>query len=209
MKKVFLAMAMMLVSVAGFSQLRLDARLGMSMTNYTKSDGLDMKVGYLAGIGLDYAFNDMWSFQSGVMFTGKGAKVSTTADDIDVTVKIKPNYMDIPLMAALKLPVADDVKFVINAGPYMGIGLGGKYTAKGSDGSMALTESKKMFSDDSSNIIAFSKAKRFDLGLQYGVGAELGDHYLLNLNGQYGFISPWDNSDSKNLAFYLTVGYRF
>lgn len=31
-----------------------------------------------------------------------------------------------PYLAAYKMPIADDVNFVVNAGPYIGIGLGGK-----------------------------------------------------------------------------------
>ena len=91
------------------------------------------------------------------------------------------------------MAVADDVNIVINAGPYIGIGLGGKYKI----GDTKLD----YFGDD--------RARRFDLGLQYGLGAEFGDHILLNLSGQYGFISPFEDSDEKNLGFLLTLGYRF
>lgn len=187
MKKYFLAMAMMLVAVAGFSQVRFDVRAGMSMANYAKADGADMKVGYTVGVGLDYAFTDMWSFQSGLMFSGKGAKAGD--------VKFKPNYLDIPLLAALKLPIVDDVKFVVNAGPYLSCGLAGKYKVG--------SASTDFFGDADKGL-----AKRFDVGLQYGVGAEFGN-LLVNLNGQYGFVSPWKNGDAKNLDFYLTLGYRF
>ena len=110
MKKILLTLVLALVAVAGFSQASFNVRVGMSMNNYAKADGADMRVSYTAGLGLDYAITDMWSFQSGLMFSGKGAK----AGDL----KFKPNYLDIPLMAALKLPIVDDVKFVINAGPY-------------------------------------------------------------------------------------------
>lgn len=57
--------------------------------------------------------------------------------------------------------------------------------------------------------------KRFDLGLQYGIGLELSEKYLINLTGQYGFISPYnypdgyDGDKAKNLAFMISVGYRF
>ena len=119
MKKILLTMVLALVAVAGFSQASFNVRVGMSMNNYASMDGADMRVSYTAGLGLDYAITDMWSFQSGLMFSGKGAKVGD--------LKFKPNYLDIPLMAALKFPIVDDVKFVINAGPYLSVGLAGKY----------------------------------------------------------------------------------
>lgn len=188
MKKILLTLVLALVAVAGFSQASFNVRVGMSMNNYAKADGADMRVSYIAGLGLDYAITDMWSFQSGLMFAGKGAKAGEN-------VKFKPNYLDIPLMAALKLPIVDDVKFVINAGPYLSVGLAGKNKAG--------DNSTDFFGDADKGL-----AKRFDSGLQYGVGAEFGN-ILLNLNGQYGFVSPWKNGDSKNLNFYLTLGYKF
>ena len=52
--------------------------------------------------------------------------------------------------------------------------------------------------------------KRFDLGIQYGIGLELSDRYLINLTGQNGFISPVDGGDDpKNMTFTIGVGYRF
>ena len=54
---------------------------------------------------------------------------------------------------------------------------------------------------------------RCAVGLQYGVGFELGYKYLLNLTGQYGFTNMFKKSltqeNNKNLAFMITVGYRF
>lgn len=46
-------------------------------------------------------------------------------------------------------------------------------------------------------------------------GLEIGDHYLVNLTGQNGFISPFDYPDGydgdkpKNMTFSIGVGYRF
>ena len=155
---------------------------------------------------MDYAFNETWSFQSGLMFTAKGAKL----DDSNTDTKLKPVYMDIPLQAAVKFGLGENVKLVINAGPYVSVGLGGKIASK--VGSISVD--KKIFSDDSKfneltdGRYANLKAKRFDAGIQYGIGAEFGN-ILLNLNCQYGFVSPFKNSDSKNVGLVLTAGYRF
>lgn len=51
------------------------------------------------------------------------------------------------------------------------------------------------------------------LGVQYGVGVELADHYLIHLTGQNGFITPYDEGydrdRSKNMNFMIGVGYIF
>lgn len=188
MKKLLFTLLMGCFALAGFSQARFDAKVGMSMTNVTANDATDMKVGYALGVGLDYPISNSWAFQSGLMFTGKGYKVGD--------IKAKAHYLEIPLLAAYKAPIADDVNFVANAGPYLAFGIGGKSKFE----EEGISVSTDYFGDGG--------AKRFDLGIQYGVGAEFGN-ILLNLTGQYGFISPFDSSDSKNLAFFLTLGYRF
>lgn len=108
-------------------------------------------------------------------------------------------YLDIPILAAYKFNISDNTKFVINAGPYLAFGLGGK--AKYGD------VDYKLFKSDEGDW------KRFDLGIQYGIGLELSDHYLINLTGQNGFICPWDTEEGedkcKNMTFSIGVGYRF
>ena len=47
------------------------------------------------------------------------------------------------------------------------------------------------------------------LGIQYGIGLELSDRYLINLTGQNGFIDVADGGDAKNMSFAIGVGYRF
>lgn len=55
--------------------------------------------------------------------------------------------------------------------------------------------------------------RRFDVGVQYEVGVELADHYLIHLTGQNGFITPYDEGydrgRSKNMNFMIGVGHIF
>ena len=149
------------------------------------------------GAGMDYGFTENWSLQSGLMITSKGFKVKEMGEKITV----RPIYLDIPILAAYKFAISDNAKFVVNAGPYMAIGLGGK--AKWDD------VDAKLFDDKGKDW------KRFDLGIQYGIGLELGEHYLVNFTGQNGFITPYDFVDGydgdkpKNMSFAIGVGYRF
>ena len=193
MKKFLLTAVLGMFALAGFSQMTWNAKVVMSMTNLSNTDA-DMKVGYTVGVGLDYQFTDMWYLQSGLNITGKGAK----AGDL----KIKTHYLEIPVLAAAKFDVSDNMKFVVNAGPYLAFGMGGKLEE--GDASM------KVFSKEDGMEEALMK--RFDLGLQYGVGLELSDKYLINLTGQYGFIDPFkgdSGESSHNIAFMIGVGYRF
>ncbi len=198
MKKYLLTVLLGVFAVAGFSQVKWDARFGMNFSNQTKVDEAKALPGFTMGVGMDYGFTENWSLQSGLMITSKGYKLKEMGEKL----KVRPIYLDIPILAAYKFAISDNAKFVVNVGPYMAIGLGGK--AKWSD-----DDDTKLFDDKGADW------KRFDLGIQYGIGLELGEHYLVNFTGQNGFIAPRDYSDGydgdkpKNMSFAIGVGYRF
>ena len=75
MKKLVLTMLFGLIALAGYSQARWDVQFGMNFSNMTKADDAKMLPGFKLGLGLDYAFTDIWSLKSGLMFESKGYKV--------------------------------------------------------------------------------------------------------------------------------------
>ena len=192
-----------MVAAVGFSQLRWDVKFGMNFSNATKLDDSKAITGFTMGVGADYAFNENWAFQPGVMITSKGYKGKIGGEKATT----RPVYLDIPILAAYKFDIADNTKFVINAGPYLAFGLGGKYKEHWDNG-----DDWKVFDKKGSDW------NRFDLGLQWGLGVELGEHYLVNFTAQHGFICPLDGDmynnkgdkiSPKNMSFAIGVGYRF
>lgn len=198
MKKFLMTAVLGMFALAGFSQVKWDARVGMNFSNMTKAEGTKALPGFNLGVGMDYGFSENWSLQSGLMISSKGYKIKDYS-------KYRPIYLDIPILAAYKFNISDNTKFVINAGPYLAFGLGGK--CKFDEGG-----DYKLFKGEDGEDAEYS---RFDLGIQYGIGLEIGDHYLVNLTGQNGFISPFDYPDGydgdkpKNMTFSIGVGYRF
>lgn len=197
MKKFLMTAVLGMFALAGFSQVKWDAKVGMNFSNVTKYDDAKALPGFQLGVGMDYGFSESWSLQSGLLISSKGYKIED--------VKVRPIYLDIPILAAYKFNISDNTKFVINAGPYLAFGLGGK--CKFDEGG-----DYKLFKGEDGEDAKYS---RFDLGIQYGIGLEIGDHYLVNLTGQNGFISPFDYPDGydgdkpKNMTFSIGVGYRF
>lgn len=202
MKKFLMTAVLGMFALAGFSQVKWDAKFGMNFSNATKTKDVigDTKAlpGFNLGVGMDYGFSENWSLQSGLMISSKGYKIKDYSKD-------RPIYLDIPILAAYKFNISDNTKFVINAGPYLAFGLGGK--CKFDEGG-----DYKLFKGEDGEDAEYS---RFDLGIQYGIGLEIGEHYLVNLTGQNGFISPFDYPDGydgdkpKNMTFSIGVGYRF
>lgn len=199
MKKFLMTAVLGMFALAGFSQVKWDAKFGMNFSNMTKLDDAKALPGFNLGVGMDYGFNESWSLQSGLMISSKGYKYDK--DVLGADFKARPIYLDIPILAAYKFNISDNTKFVINAGPYLAFGLGGK---------------GKFDVDGAEDIKVFKGEEgmsRFDLGIQYGIGLEISEHYLINLTGQNGFICPWDTEDGedkpKNMTFSIGVGYRF
>lgn len=234
MKKGLIFVLFALVSIVSYSQISWNVKAGMTMNNMTKLDDTKMKLGYTVGVGADYAINDMWSVQSGLNITAKGWKSdfigeNEDGDDVKYTTKFNPIYLELPILAAVKFDIADNMKLVVNAGPYLAFGLGGKASID-APGDPSLKLFKKYAADaEESDFIEWgddddnskkAMMKRFDLGLQYGVGLEFG-HYLVNLSGQYGFVKTqdaykydektdkYDKISPKNMSFAITVGYKF
>lgn len=214
MKRLSLGLLLLFSVLAVSAQLRWDVKAGMSLSNMSHADK-DAKFGYTVGLGADYAFSEMFSLQTGVNFTSKGMREVDVDDDWGSyeksTFKVFSHYAELPILAAVKFGVVDDFKVVLNAGPYLAIGIGGKEEYSNT----AITNddySLDLFRDS-------GKMNRFDVGLQYGVGFEIDDHLLVNLTGQAGFITPYkhpynvmygdDGKSPKNLCFMLSLGYRF
>lgn len=202
MKKFLMTAVLGMFALAGFSQVKWDARVGMNFSNVTKADNTKALPGFQLGVGMDYGFSENWSLQSGLMISSKGYKYDYKDEYYNESYKARPIYLDIPILAAYKFNISDNTKFVINAGPYLAFGLGGK--CKYDEGG-----DYKLFKGEDGDD---AEMKRFDLGIQYGIGLEISEHYLVNLTGQNGFISP-NNIDGledyKNMTFSIGVGYRF
>lgn len=204
MKKLFLTLALGLIAVTGFSQIlsevRWDVKFGMNFSNQTKLNDSKALVGFTMGVGADYAFTENWAFQPGLMLTTKGYKYK----EYGYKETFRPLYLDIPLLGAYKFDIARDIKFVVNLGPYLAIGLGGKDKEHWDGG-----DDYKIFTSSGWD------CKRFDLGLQWGVGIEWREHYLANFTAQHGFITPYDfgsgysGDKPRNMSFAIGVGYRF
>lgn len=156
----------------------------MNMSNFTGDLDMDMRVGFNVGVGMEYQFNELWSLQPSLMFTQKGAKYEG--------LKANPMYLQLPVMAAVRLAVADNQNVVIKAGPYLAYGVAGKYKLAGS---------KIDFFGDGG-------ADRFDFGLGVGVAYEI-NRFFVDLTGDFGLIDMYDAGSTKNINFSIGVGYKF
>lgn len=142
---------------------------------------------YQAGITADIALCENLYLMTGLDFQAKGAKLDG--------VKYNPMYLQLPVTVGYKFDLGYNTRLVLNAGPYLAYGIGGK-TKGGEAGS------RKLFKDD-----IFT---RLDYGVIGGVGIEL-DMFTVSAGYDLGLgnISDVAGTKARNRNVYLTVGVKF
>jgi hypothetical protein len=185
---------------------------GVNFFNITGKDGNggdlsnEVVTGFSSGVNAEIPLGTGAYLQPGVDFTRKGAENGNN--------KVTLNYIDIPVNFIYK-PILGTGNLVLGAGPYLGIGVGGK--AKSSNNGSTSIEQDVVFTNKYNNttplVPQFSK---LDAGANFLAGYEFANKLSLNLKAQLGLknISPdTDNSNDKsslkNTGFGFAVGYRF
>ena len=155
--------------------------------------------------GLLHRFNisNNVNLESGVLITGKGAKAETYFNGGNDYVKstFNPIYAEIPLNAVLKVSSKKGSGVFVHAGPYLAVGVAGKSKVDSKLGLFTSSSNKSIqFSNDDpftsqQDDANYNKLKRFDYGLNFGAGFELGKT-LLRVN--YGLGLAKINSTESN-----------
>ena len=125
-KIIFLALFSIGTLIASAQTVNWNVNAGIGVSNYygKNTDGTDPKFAYRVGVGMEVPFDQTWSLQTGLNFVSKGSK---SGDYINR--KINALYLELPIMAGLRLPTASGFDVLLKAGPYLAYGVGGKAKA--------------------------------------------------------------------------------
>lgn len=205
MKKILvtvLALAMLLGASNLFAQttglIGKGIKVGLNLTNITGSDAPDktsMKIGFVGGGYITYAFSDLFAIQPEVLYAMKGYKYDYTnpITDATETFSVKLNYIEIPVLGKVLLSGGEKFKPNFYAGPAFGF----------------LMSAKNEDIDIKDNL------KSMDIGLIGGAGAD----YLMgtskitfDIRYEVG-LTKLDDTAAKakinNSAISFMVGYGF
>jgi len=175
-----------------------------------------------AGIYLDLPLAPVFSIQPGLMISGKGSKYTSGDKESPnwYEAKTNPIYLELPVNAVGKIPLAPNTNIFLGAGPYLAMGIAGKNSVEGQVAGIGFSDDDNIkFGDDdpgnnnngSSNS---GNIKRWDYGINFLGGVEI-SHFTLNVNYGLGLanIKPGsDNTDNdkyKNRVFSVSVGFLF
>ena len=212
MKKVFIAM--MFAGITAFSaqaQFNIGIRAGLNATGvhgdavpvFDESSSVKSKSGFQVGVVGEYSVSENFVIQPGLLFATQGFINSRTIEKEKFEINWNLNYLQIPVNAMYKFG-SGKTKFYLQAGPYLGYALGGKWIGE-------LTSDGKVVESDEEKIkFGSNDMKRLDFGIGFGLGLQI-SAVQIGLGYQYGLMNICNSSelDMKNDCLAFTVSYIF
>lgn len=238
--------ATFLLATSAFAQVQWGLCAGFNLSNLSDIDKYDwaisdealvdykLKLGFSLGVSAYVPINNTLGIETGLHFQQLGARLETSIyeedsyySDDDITegkVKIKLNYLQVPILASYTLPVKVDWK--LQAGPYLAVAVSGKvkgemdetYTIyeynskKGEYENVTKTEhsegEQKIFDDDVINRYISDEfgngskyeSHRFDFGWLLGSSVTL-NKFVFGVHYQFGMVSVAKiTSNSKDFS---------
>ena len=209
MKKLILVtlplLLVFVLSTSAFAQgIKAGIRGGVNLSKVVNQDLTikpDYKKGFSGGLFASFGIGPL-SFQPEALFTMKGAQLKEELLGVVNNVNINMNYLEIPILAKISIPLTQGVRINLLAGP-----------------SVALKLSAKSVSEIAGKSVDenIKDMKNTDFGLAFGVGINFG---ALAIEGRYtpGLTSIGKSqtgifqsvgSGTKNSVITITAEYLF
>lgn len=219
--KLFLAAAI-LVFVASQTQAQgIGIRGGVNFQNINGKDALgdqldnDLLTGFHAGLIVEAPIVPTFYFQSGLLYSVKGAKSKDDFFGVSTSSTVKTGYLELPLHLVFK-PALGNGHIILGFGPYVAYALNGKLTYEigGDKNDVDIKFQKTVGVNDSDEEFYM---RRFDAGGNLFFGYEFAGGLSFQLNTQLGMLNidpddeGVDGDDTKwnNTGFGLSAMYRF
>ena len=205
------------------SPVSFHAKAGAGISSFwgKNTDG-KVKFAYKVGVGMDYAFNKVWSLQPSLNFVSKGYKEEETGIG---KASMNELYLELPIMVAARLDLTKNSGLVLSAGPYVAYGVGGKTSVvveKKIPTMVGYETVEDKYKLDTFGHINDGKMgnRRFDAGIGLGITYE-NRNIILGLESQLGLVNVndklkevaeltgLDDFAAKNISAFVTVGYKF
>lgn len=218
--RLLLATALLAVLTVQVQAQGLGIRGGVNFQNINGKDALDDQLendiiaGYHIGVMGEAELVPAFYFQSGLLFSTKGAKSTDAFIGQSITSTVRTGYLEVPLHFMFK-PALGNGHLILGFGPYLGFGLNGKAKIESGGNSTDWDVSFQKTVSASDNDETFYM-KRFDAGGNLFFGYEFAGGLSFQLNTQLGMvkINPEyegfnDKSKWYNTGFGLSAMYRF
>ncbi|MDE6011551.1 MAG: porin family protein, partial [Prevotella sp.] len=184
------ALALTTLTLSAQEDSKITVKAGVGLSSVVGSDA-DTKTtfAYKIGASYDLGLSENFSIIPSIEFTTKGFK----SDIIDGNISM--SYLQIPIFAAYKVPISDNMKLAIKAGPYIGYGLFGSDIEWYSGGKTNVFDSDGGYD-------------RLDVGAIAGISLDF-DRYMIGLEYSRGLKKLDSDYSQFNQAFGVVFGYKF
>lgn len=217
--------AFFLTATANAQHGRIEAGVNLanvSVTDNGRVDDANMLTSFRVGIIGDIKIAPMVAFQPGIVYSGKGSKVQSGDQSSTNYFKqtTNPFYFEVPANIVFKFPFGSESHFFVGAGPYLGIGVGGKAKTDGEVFGVAFHNEKSIeFSNDDPTTFnqeegtGLGVMKRFDYGANGVVGIAgkslvLSAGYGLGLAKLQSGSNNGADNNNKHRVLSFSVGFR-
>ena len=196
MRKLFavVSLALMTLTMSAQEDSKITVKVGAGLSSVVGSDANDTKMtfAYKVGVSYDFGLSENFFIIPGIEFATKGYKIKN--DLIDKNLHM--SYLQIPVFAAYKFPIADNMNLALKAGPYVSYGLFGSDIKYGD-------EKYNVFDKDNG-------LKRFDAGVIAGVSLDF-NQFMIGAEYSRGLtkLASSPHSSQFNQAFGIVFGYKF
>lgn len=223
MKNMIMVLCLAAAAAASPAQNRLSfhvqAGIGTSYLRLEKTADSDTHLAYKAGLGVEYVLSRKWVLRSGLEMVSIGGRESIWRIG---EANMNEIYLQMPLLAAIRLHLGKDYLVSLNAGGYGAYAVGGKTSVRttiygeenpGMDSGFRADTFGKVEDEKMGNV-------RFDSGIALGLTFEY-RRFSLGVEVQGGLVTVnrdvWKVMDlfgrkgymPKNLASFFILGYRF
>lgn len=196
-----------------------DVRFGaLAGVNVHTANYLDAKMGFSIGAKAELGFKSLaegWYADASLLFESHPWQVKFDGLGTNLyktfTEHASPWYLMLPIHVGYKFPVSQDVKLLVNGGPYVGMGLFGKLKYE-----MVKLDDKTEEGTTYDNVFTAKDGfgnkvqNRFAWGAGVRVGLEVKDKYQFILGYDRGFNQFYSNFGNSRMGLYsLSFAYMF
>lgn len=182
MKKLTIIAVMLIVSAAAFGQSKFKFGVTGGM-NLSKMDfkviTSDSKIGWNAGFIGELSIANNFYGNLSLLYSNKGYKLEEKDEGDKFITKQQANYIEVPLHIGYKLPVAENISILGEAGPYAGFLVNAKWKEED------IYDGEK-HKDSASNKDEF---KKIDVGLGIKAGIEFSQRIRLTVGYDWGLAN--------------------
>ena len=198
MKKFFITLLVLFVACYAKAQnevgkCSITPKIGFNVTQMTKTDDADARIGFTAGAEVDYQVTDMFALTAGALYSQQGCKFGEGV----TYATIKLDYINIPILA--NFYIVDG--FALKIGIQPGFLVNDKMKVEADGVSMEI---------GADQLFGGNSLKDIDFSIPVGASYEFSN---VKLDVRYNFgVSPAIKvfgESSMNSVFQLTVGYKF